>query len=145
MFSTPEKPQSFSIRSLGHGASDTQAADKLADYFNLISSKFDPLMRDQIPTAEGRIFDRLTTHKVLAQICYFKKPKFMVWGDVFPSLMTKFSNLFAMPLTDIHNEISRTCVWPSAWKMEVVTVISKVCCSNEFGEVRNMSCALLVS
>ena len=69
----------------------------------------------------------------------------MVVGDVFPSLMTKFADFFAIPLTSIYNEIAQTYVWPAQWKTEYVTVIPKCSTPQSFGDLRNISCTLLVS
>ena len=93
-FNTPEKPQTFDVRTLRPGLSDKEVADELAEYFNRISCEFDPLAPGQIPSAEGRVFERLAPHQVSARIRRFKKPKLMVRGDVFPAIMTKFSDFF---------------------------------------------------
>ena len=53
-------------------------------------------------------------HEVAKKIKVFRKPKWMVPGDVFTSLMTAYSGFFAVPLTEIYNEISRTYIWPVA-------------------------------
>ena len=144
-FSTPEKPQTFDVRSLRPGATDGQVADELADYFNRISAEFDPLLPEQIPLTKNRHIAPLAAHEVAARIKRFRKPKSMVKGDVFPQLVTKFSDFFAMPLTDIYNEIASSGVWPQSWKVEYVTVIPKVSSPSDFGDLRNISCTLLVS
>ena len=144
-FNTPEKPQNFDVRSLRPGLSDGQVAEELADYFNRISSEFDPLLPSQVPRTKNRKIEPLSPHEVAARIKHFRKPKSMVQGDVFPQLVTKYSDFFAMPLTDIYNEIASSGVWPEAWKTEYVTVIPKVSSPADFGDLRNISCTLLVS
>ena len=69
----------------------------------------------------------------------------MVSGDLFPSLVTKFSDFLAVPLTSIYNEVTRTMIWPLSWKKESVTVIPKTKIPTEIGHLRNISCTLLVS
>ena len=59
--------------------------------------------------------------------------------------MTKFSDFFAIPLTNIYNEVSDTFVWPLQWKREYVTVIPKKKNPEELGDLRNISCTLLAS
>ena len=50
----------------------------------------------------------LEKFEVAGCIRKFRKPNSMVPGDVFPKLMTRFSNFFAIPLTDIYNAITRS-------------------------------------
>lgn len=144
-FNTPEKPQTFDVRSLRPGATDSQVAEELADYFNRISGKFDPLTAGQVPMGPPRTNETLSPHQVSSRIKHFRKPKSMVPGDVFPQLMTKYCDFFALPLTDLFNEIARSGVWPRIWKTEHVTVIPKVSTPADFGDLRNISCTLLVS
>ena len=69
----------------------------------------------------------------------------MVPGDIFPSLMTRFSDFFALPLTNIYNEISSTFIWPRCWKKEFVTVIPKKTNPESLSDLRNISCTMLAS
>ena len=50
------------------------------------------------------------------------------WGGVFPELMSKFHDFFAIPLLSIFNEIGHTFVWPDLWKTEYVMIIPKNSC-----------------
>ena len=144
-FNTPEKPQTFDVRSLRPGNSDGQTAEELAAFFNRISSEFDPLTPDQIPITKDRELEVLRPCDVARRIKHFRKPKSMVKGDVFPALITKYSDFFAIPLSDIYNEVSRTFVWPGSWKAEYVTVIPKNSCPEGFEDLRNISCTMLCS
>ena len=69
----------------------------------------------------------------------------MARGDIFPDLVTQFADFLAVPLTAIHNEISRTLQWPKIWKEEFVTVIPKTRTPSEIGQLRNISCTMLAS
>ena len=69
----------------------------------------------------------------------------MVPGDIFPQLMTKFSDFFAIPLTMIYNDISRTAIWPTRWKEEFVTAIPKKSNPESLSDLRNISCTMLAS
>ena len=144
-FNTPEKPQTFDVRSLRPGKTDQEVAEELADHFNRISAEFDGLSPDQIPTTKNRVIDPLMPHEVSSRLKHFRKPKSMVAGDVFPALITKFSDFFAIPLTELFNTIADTQVWPTIWKTEHVTVIPKKSCPESFDDLRNISCTLLVS
>ena len=144
-FNTPEKPQVFDVRSLRPGSSDQEVADELEEYFNCISSEFDPLSEDQIPKGFQIALPVLRTHQVSNRIKHFRKPKSMVLGDVFPEVLTKYCDFFAIPLTSIYNEVVVSVHWPTAWKTEDVTVILKNSCQESFGDLRNISCTMLVS
>ena len=85
-FNTPEKAQTFDVRTFCPGATDQQVADDLADYFNQISAEFDPLTPSQIPITHHRQIEILSPHQVSRRIKSFRKPKLMVRGDVFPSV-----------------------------------------------------------
>ena len=64
----------------------------------------------------------------------------MVPGDIYPILVTKFSDFFALPLTNIYNEISSTFVWPTCWKKEYVTVMPKNNKPEKLEDLLNISC-----
>ena len=84
-----------------------------------------PLEPADIPRTHDRDLPVLQPYQVAGRIKAFRKPKSMVKGDIFPSLMEKFNLFLAIPLTDIYNEIVRTSVWPRCWKQEFITVIPK--------------------
>ena len=92
---------------------DKQIADELAAFFNRISHEFDPLEPANIPLTHDRTLPVLEPFQVAGRIKAFKKPKSMVKGDIFPSLMDKFWILLAIPLTDIYNEITRCLLYTS--------------------------------
>ena len=144
-FNTPERPQSFDVRTLRPGKTDWEVAEELAVFFNRISAEFDPLTAEQIPNGKRRSLPALSLHEVSARIKRFRKPKSMVEGDVFPELLTKFCDFFAMPLTDIYNEIASSLQWPASWKAEYVTIIPKNSCPQDFEDLRNISCTAMIS
>ena len=125
-FAKFEKPEIFDVRSLfSEGNSDQETAESLAEYFSAFSLEFDPLSPDQIPHTHYSGLPRLKTFEVAGRVKRFKKPHSMVPGYIYPSLMTKFSDFVAIPLTEIYNEITRSYIWPKCWKKEFVTVIPK--------------------
>ena len=127
------------------GQSEEEIAEDLAEYFVAVSREFDPLEPDQIPAAQERGLPVLQNFEVASRIRRFRKPKSMVPGDIFPSLVTELSDFFAIPLTSIYNEISTTKVWPSCWKKEYVTIIPKVPNPQSKADLRNISCTMLSS
>ena len=86
----------------------------------------------------------LSAAKVATRLRFFKKPKSMVIGDLFPKLVSKFSDFIAIPLAEIY-EITRTSVWPVVWKEEYVTVIPKKKTPTSMDDMRNISCTKLIS
>ena len=111
-FASFEKPTKFDVRSLLPGCTNQEVAGKLAVYFNQVSGEFEPLLPSQIPCTKPGNIPCLCKFEVAKRIKSFRKPKSMVPGDVFPSLVTKFADFLALPLTNIFNEISSTYVWP---------------------------------
>ena len=131
------------MRSLFPGSNDSEIAEKLADFFNCISHEFDPLSDENWPDGERVALPVLERHEVSARIKKFRKPKSMVKGDIFPDLMTLFSNFLAIPLTDIYNKITATFCWPAVWKEEFVTIIPKKSHPQSLNDLRNISCTML--
>ena len=144
-FSSFERPTLFDVKTLLPDLTDEEAAQRLAEYFNAVSREFDPLSPDQIPVTRPSNHPALCVHEVAKRIKKFRKPKSMVPGDIYPDLMTKFSDFFALPLTNIYNEITETAVWPTQWKKEFVTVIPKKKEPEKLSDLRNISCTLLAS
>ena len=144
-FKTKDRPKAFDPMTLFPGKTEAEVAAELAGYFNRISSEFQPLEPADIPRTHSRKIPDLKPYQVEGRIQAFKKPKSMVWGDIFPVLFDKYATLLAIPLTDIYNEISRSLVWPRIWKQEFVTVIPKCRNPTGVGDLRNISCTMLPS
>ena len=144
-FNTVEKPKEFDVRQLFSSKTDAEIVEELAVFFNAVSQEFSPLKPSQIPSTWREELGALQCHHVSARIRKFRKPKSMVKGDVFPRLMTDSSDFFAIPLTNIYNEILETFIWPVCWKEEFVTVIPKKSSLETFNDLRNISCTLLAS
>ena len=114
-------------------------------FFNRISNEFSPLNDSEVPRTFDRQLPELKRYQVAMRLKRIKKPRSKIRGDIFPSLVTEFSDILAEPLTDIYNQISTTLQWPAVWKIELVTVIPKCPDPKEFDSLRNISCTLLVS
>ena len=127
------------------GKSEAEVSELLAGHFNAISSEFSPLEPRDIPTTYPQTIKRFERHEVAGRLRRFRKPKSMVTGDLFPSLVTKYADILAIPLTEIYNEISRSQIWPVKWKEEAVTVIPKTRVPMDIGQLRNISCTRLIS
>ena len=126
------------------GKSDQQIGELVAEYFNQISQEYEPLGDEEIP-ARSRPVERLECFKVAAVLRSFKKPRSQVRGDIAPKLVTQNSDILAIPLTAIYNNVLQGKEWPILWKLETVTVIPKTTSPNELKELRNLSCTPLFS
>ena len=143
--SSPDKPAVFDVRTLFPGKSDEAISQELATYFNAISGEFTPLEPKDIPRTFDRSEPTLELHEVSSRIRKFRKPRSMVGNDIFPKLLTLFSDFLAIPLTDIYNQITVSKVWPVSWKTEYVTVIPKCAHPTGLTNLRNISCTELPS
>ena len=91
-------------------------------FFNKISLEYDPIP-DPVRDDAGEIF--VQPYQVAARLRTFKKPRGQVQGDIDPQLVTKFSDILAIPLSFVYNQVLNTLQWPALWKTETVTVIPK--------------------
>ena len=144
-FKAADKPEGFDVRNLRPGQTDQETADEVAQFFNRISQEFSPLQPHQIPCTYDRDLPPLTEGQVEQMIRKCKKTASMVKGDIFPKLLNPCAAALSIPLTNIYNEILKTFVRPISWKREHVTVIPKKGIPEGFGDLRNISCTLLIS
>ena len=144
-FKSAEKPKEFDVRELCPGKTDREVADEVAEFFNSISREFTPLSPDQIPFTYHRHLQPLSESQVMKMITDARKPKSMVSGDIFPSLVNASASSLKIPVTSIYNDILRTAIWPVIWKREYVTVIPKKKMPASLADLRNISCTPLLS
>ena len=140
-----DKPPEFDVRDLYPDTGDQEVAEKLATHFNKISSEFDGLQAEDIPSSYSSEIPLLSAEQVAKRLRDFRKPKSMVKGDIFPALINRSSTLLSEPLASIYNHISRTSQWPSIWKIEYVTPIPKKSMPEGPDDLRNISCTQLLS
>ena len=98
-----------------------------------------------VPLTWDKHYPFLLPYEVRKRLKDYKKPKSMTAGDIFPQLVTAFSDLIAVPLTKIFNLILWTYHWPIQWKLETVTIIPKNSNASSYAECRNLSCTPLFS
>ena len=67
-YKSVEREKPFNVRSLFPGKSNMELAELLADHFNTISNKFDPLEASQIPVTRPRGLPVLLPHQVAGRI-----------------------------------------------------------------------------
>ena len=141
-----EKPKDFDVRDLFPGKSDFQVAEKVADHFSAINAELPGGGVEAYRNADfhGGI-PPLTEEQVEKRLMEIKKPKSRVEGDLFPELVNRAAKWLSIPLTNIYNEITSSGKWPASWKTEFVTPIPKTSHPASLGDVRNISCTLLIS
>ena len=107
-----EKAKQWSPRQMYPELSAEQVAEKCAEFFNNISSEYNPLTPDSIPStfeAEKLI---ITPKMVEVEITKGKKPKSRVPGDIFVNLIADNIKLLAPVIAKIYNKVIETGMWP---------------------------------
>ena len=135
----------WSPMSMYPGQSKSEVAEKVADFFNDISSQFEPLDITKVPTTFEANLPKLTTEQVIDRLKKAKKPTSSVPGDIPSVLYNKFVNKLAGPIAHIFNLITEHSTWPTLWKIEYVTVIPKTPDPQHPSECRNISCTNFLS
>ena len=133
----------WSLSDMFPGKSDGEVAEEVATFFNRISSEYTPLSEDVAPVDCGFLCPEL--HEISAKLKFIRKPKSQVAGDIPPKLVTKYSDLLAIPLRTIFERSFTKASWPKLWKKESVTVIPKCTRPSSLSELRNLSCTPLFS
>ena len=140
-----DRPRMWDVRDIDPGKTDSELAEDMGTFFSSISDEFRPLDPSDLPDSYEKPMAPLQEYEVSAKIKHMKKPKSMTRGDLFPSLVERASDLLAIPLTRIYNNIIKTKIWPAQWQEEIVTVIPKSRNASTYGECRNLSCTPLFS
>ena len=144
-YKSREKPATFDIRELYEGKEDEEIAETLADHFNAISTEFDGLSPDDLPSSYSFTLPVLSREDVRKRLVSIRKPKSTVKGDIFPALVARVAIDLAEPLSNIYNCITSTSEWPALWKIEYVTPIPKKALPEGPDDLRNISCTQLLS
>ena len=142
---TKESPRIWDIHDMFPGMTESNIAEHVANFFNTISQEYIPIPCPATLEKRKEWPVIVQEYQVASRLRSFKKPKSQVPGDICPDLVTKFSDLLAIPLTSIFNQTLGSREWPELWKMESVTVIPKNSCPSSLGELRNLSCTPLFS
>ena len=140
-----DKPKTWSPRQLFPDLDARGVAEKCAEFFNGISSEYDPLDINQIPRSHDTEELIITPKMVQDEIEKGAKPKSRVPGDVFINVITQNAAVLSKPIAEIYNTIIKTGEWPSQWLTEYVTVIPKGNQPEEPAQCRNISCTNFLS
>ena len=127
--------------------SPVQSAERLADYFSMISQEFSPLDTANLPpnlqhylsNYDQSVAPKLTTQQVLLRIMKAKKPNSIIPGDLPPKLVKRCAAMIAEPITTIYNTITTRSSFPSQWKIEYQIAIPKVSQPESEDELRNIA------
>ena len=92
------------------GKSDKEIADIVAVFFNAISQEYTAIAN---PKRQNSGSLTLMPHQVAARLRTFRKPKSKVNGDIEAQLVAKYSDILALPLTYIYNQVLDTLEWPN--------------------------------
>ena len=88
-----DKPKAWDIRNIDPQLTEEETASAAVDYFNAISSEFCSLSYADIPQSWEKNYPHLLPHEVSRRLKKCRKPKSMIDGDIFPQLVTAFSDL----------------------------------------------------
>ena len=140
--SSKDSPSQWNVTNLFPGEHPEQVANKCVEFFSEISRQYDLI---NSPSANGECDWKIELFQIAARLKTCKKTRSMVKGDVDGRLVTRFPELFAVPLFCIYNKIISDCVWPDLWKQETVKIIPKIGIPESLKDVRNISCTPLFS
>ena len=125
--------------------SDSQSAEKIANYFSRISEQFPPLDRKLLPERvqkklESESFPpKVDTLDVYRKVKAARKPKSGVPSDLPRQIVQEFAPELATPVQYIVNSIVQSGQWPTQWKQEWVTPISKISSPETEDDLRPIS------
>ena len=142
---TKNAPIIWDIHSLFPNDSDYEIAEAVAVFFNSISQEYDSIENPFTGEIKRDWPVIIEAWEIAARLKNFKKPKSQVPGDINPSLVDKFYDLLAIPLSNIFNQSLGSLSWPELWKTETVLVIPKNSAPAGLSELRNLSCTPLFS
>ena len=144
-FINDDKSKEWNPRNLYPDLSEQETADRLALFFNNISSEYTPLNPANIPKTYDVDLPVLTPESIVKEIKEGKKTRSRVDGDIFVNVLVDCIDTLAVPICEIYNRISCDFVWPVQWKTEHVTVIPKTPSPETEAECRNISCTNFLS
>ena len=112
--------------------SEEESTERIAEHFAQISQEFPPLDTNCLPDlVQTKLMQAgspppISDYETYRAIRAAKKPKSGVPMDLPKVIFQEFSPELAKHVNRIINNIMRTAVWPTQWKLEYVTPIGKV-------------------
>ena len=142
-YSSKEKPEAFDVWKLFEKKSDPEILEDFADHFSGFSADLGGIANFTIPEASSAPLTNLTLDEVAKKLKSFRKPRSMVPGDIFPSLVDDKKDILAIPLIDMFNLIFCTLEWLQAWMTDYVKAIPTKSHPQSLNDLRNISCTRL--
>ena len=129
------------------GLSPAQSAEKIADYFSMISQEFAALdisllpaqVRTYLRNYNPDVAPRLTVSAIYSRIKKARKPNGLVPGDLPKKLLQHCANIISVPAAYIFNQITITAVFPTQWKVEHQLAIPKNFPPENEDDLRNLA------
>lgn len=100
-FNNNDKSKDWSPRELYPDLNESQAAEKLAQYFNNISNEYELLDFNEIPVTYDVTIPSLTCELVGKEIVEGKKTKSIVKGDIYCDILAKCIDVLVHPICSI--------------------------------------------
>ena len=133
----------WSPEQLYPGQSKEEVANNLAAFFNQISSQYEPLKPEEIPTTTLRTLPVITQQMVEEKLKAAKKPTSTVPGDIPAILYSRYPRELSPIITHLFIRITVQQCWPDDWKIEYITVIYN---DQQYpSECRNIACTNFLS
>ena len=144
-----KKHTSFTLPShVEQNFSSAESAEALAEYFSLISQKFEPISVEKFPPClkQKLVLGKsdlskpvLEEWQVYQKLRKSKKPNSQVPGDLPVKLIKEFLPELSKPITKIFNKITQTAHYPRQWVVEYQLAIPKVNPPLSENEIRNIA------
>ena len=81
---------------------DDQIGEKVAAFFTEITDEYSPISRRDILLGPIKAREKIEPYQIAARLRTMKKPESLVPGDIFPQLVSVYSDLLAVPLGIIY-------------------------------------------
>ena len=123
---------------------DDEQAEQIADKFGQISQEYDELKNDgiKIPNSKVEEFSQFNEDEIKNILLQMDAKKSSVKGDVRAQLFKHFGAELDKPETDVKNCCLKQGIWPSIYKLEIVTPVPKIYLPKTIDDLRNISSLL---
>ena len=129
------------------GLTGSESAEKIANYFSMISQEFPALdpsllpvnVRNYLRNYDPQLAPRLSVSAVHSRITKAKKPNGLVPGDLPKKLVQYCADIISLPASKIFNQITTTAVFPTQWKVERQLAIPKNIPAENEDDLRNLA------
>ena len=122
------------------GLTPEAAAEKIADFFAQTSNEYSPVNTSTLPSYLPALPPpQLNEIQVYNKLAKLKKTKSTHPIDIPCKLRKEVAPFLASPLTDILNQCLKSQIYPTLWKVEMITPINKVNSPTKLTELRKIA------